>query len=82
MDEVEEQLAKVGITDTKQFSELTKTYNSLASTFIRLSKEIGLTPRTVRNKAKLDEREVLDTSAAVGSDEIDMEGWTFEDDED
>ena len=47
-----------------------------------MSKEIGLTPRTVRNKAKLDEREVLNTSTVVGSDEIDMEGWTFEDDED
>ena len=83
MDEVEEQLAKVGITDTKQFSELTKTYNSLASTFIRLSKEIGLTPRTVRNKAKLDEREVLNTSNVEYDDsEINMEGWVFEDDED
>lgn len=78
MDEVEDELLKVGIADTKKFSELTKTYNSLANTFIRLSKELSLTPRTVRNKAKLDEREVLDTSSYDEDEEVDLEGWTIE----
>lgn len=80
MDEVENELLRVGIADTKKFSELTKTYNSLANTFIRLSKELSLTPRTVRNKQALDEREVLDINN-VEDDEVDMEGWTFDDED-
>lgn len=81
MDEVEDELLKVGIADTKKFAELTKTYNSLANTFIRLSKELSLTPRTVRNKQALDEREILDTSNVEDDDfeSVDMEGWNFED---
>ena len=81
MDSVEDKLLKVEV-GSKQFAELTKTYNSLANTFIRISKELGLSPRGVRNKAKLDEREVLDTNIAEDDNEIDMEGWKFEDDED
>lgn len=81
MDSVEDELLKVGV-GTKQFSELTKTYNSLANTFIRISKELGLSPRTVRNKAKIDEREVLDIKNVEDEEDIDMEGWVFEDDED
>lgn len=78
MDSVEDKLLEVEI-GSKEFSELTKTYNSLANTFIRLSKELSLTPRTVRNKQSLDEREVLNTNNVEDNDSIDMEGWDFED---
>lgn len=78
LDSIEDEMLKVEV-GSKQFQELTKTYGTMSNLFIRLSKELSLTPRTVRNKQALDEREVLDTSAAVDDDFVDMEGWTFED---
>lgn len=78
LDSIEDEMLKVEV-GSKQFQELTKTYGTLSNLFIRLSKELSLTPRTVRNKQALDEREVLNTNVEFNEDEeVDLEGWTIE----
>ena len=81
LDEIDLQLAQTGVANLKEYKELLKMYTSLSTTFISLSKELGMSPRSNRLKSNIDKREVLDTSNVYDS-EIDMEGWVFEDDED
>lgn len=80
LDSIEDEMLKVEV-GSKQFQELTKTYGTMSNLFIRLSKELSLTPRTVRNKQALDEREILDTTTVSDNEEIDLTGWTFEEEE-
>lgn len=78
LDELDIELAKVGVTDYRKYKELLKMYTSLSTTFISLSKELGMSPRNNRIKSNIDKREVLDTSKVEDS-EIDLEGWKFDD---
>lgn len=79
LDEIDLQLAQTGVSNTKEYKELLKMYTSLSTTFISLSKELGMSPRNNRIKSNIDKREVLDTSIVEDGEEVDMEGWEFDD---
>ena len=83
LDEIDLQLAQTGVSNPKEYKELLKMYTSLSTTFISLSKELGMSPRSNRLKSNIDKRQELDISSFEEDDsEVDMEGWTFNDDED
>ena len=81
LDDLDIELAKVEITDYRKYKELLKMYTSLSTTFISLSKELGMSPRNNRIKSNIDKREVLDTNIVSDDEDINLEGWKFEDDE-
>lgn len=82
MDELDQELAKVGVGNCKEYKELLKMYTSLSTTFIALSKELGLTPRNNRLKSNIDKRQALDVNLEFDEDEeVDLSGWTVEEEE-
>ncbi len=81
LDDLDQEIAKVGITDYRKYKELLKMYTSLSTTFISLSKELGMSPRNNRIKSNIDKREVLDTNIVSDDEDINLEGWTIIQDE-
>ena len=83
LDAIDLQLAQTGVSNPKEYKELLKMYTSLSTTFISLSKELGMSPRSNRLKSNIDKRQEIDTSSFSEDDsEINLEGWVFKDDED
>ena len=81
LDDLDQEIAKTGVSDYKKYKELLKMYTSLSTSFVSLSKELSMSPRSNRLKSNIDKRTELDTNIEFDDNdsEIDLEGWTFED---